>query len=626
MRLLPTLRTVCGQVCTPSPSPSPTPSAGLMPLRCTAVPRPEGPGYWNFGTQFALYAMASMQTALGHTYELANSPGLEETAEYFLYMRGTSLTDAAWADCGMSDTGLGSLQDPSKLFWFSTAYNKTVYAALARWYISRLEDGPDGPKVQGEGGGLGEIDNLFYYPLGNSTQQGSLSEMNTTMFPLNKVYSDPSQDRSRGRKKHLGSWRQCWHSVNCSWAGFKGGQNLLDDHGSNSHNNHGHHDLGQFVLEMKGQRWAVDIGAGFYSNANYFGRFRFSYYHTSSFGHNTLRFNNQSQCHNGSAAIVAHDPAGPRATIDLTEGYRCGSTGPSSVTRSFAFVDGYQTFTVNDSWSYPLHQQLLMAGTVEWALHTTATVTVDRTDRRKATLSQGGVSVYAELLPRRTGDRSRSLGFSAYHPPIFEPERPAPAVTVLSVWPIDVEDGGVSVRISTIKTDDDDSEQSAAVGCVAGLLPRGHQPVPCLSVRRCGQSPVATASGFLSLESNGTAPPRAGATNATVCYNETHLVVTFACEDTHVNSSFPPGCYEHGTCDGCGYSGERVLVVGLASTTEVCLPTLLCRAIVCTVVDRALHRERFERYIPARFELGAGHGRPRLNVRTLLRTWEVQNS
>ena len=55
-----------------------------MPLRCTAVPPPEGPGYWNFGTQFALYAMASMQTALGHTYELANSPGLEETAEYFL--------------------------------------------------------------------------------------------------------------------------------------------------------------------------------------------------------------------------------------------------------------------------------------------------------------------------------------------------------------------------------------------------------------------------------------------------------------------------------------------------------------------------------------------------------------
>ena len=513
-----------------------------------------------------------MQTALNHTYGLDASPGLKETADYFLYMRGTSLTDATWADCGMSSTGLGSLQDASKLFWFSTAYNKTIYAALARWYISRLVDGPDGPKVQGEGGGLGEEDNLFYYPLGQ-TQQGHLSEMNSTIFPRNKVYNDPSNDRSRGRKKHLGSWRQCWHDVNCSWAGFKGGQNLLDDKGSNSHNNHGHHDLGQFVLEMKGQRWAADIGAGFYSNANYFGRFRFSYYHTSSFGHNTLRFNNQSQCHNGSAAIVAHDPTGPKATLDLTDGYRCGNQGPSYVRRSFAFTDAYQTFIVNDSWSYPVEQQPLMPQKVEWAMHTTATVVVNGTDRRRATLSQGGVSVYAELVPRGPS-QPHGIGFSTYDPPIFDPERPAPAVTVLSVWPIDVEDAGVSVRISTLKTDDYDGHNSiwpSKEGCIDGLLSRGHHPVPCLSVRPCGQRPVATASGFLSLESNGTARPRAGETNVTVCYNARHLVVTFACRDDHVNSSFPAGCYEHGTCEHCGFSGVLQCDIEASPCTVLCI-------------------------------------------------------
>ena len=61
------------------------------------------------------------------------------------------------------------------------------------------------------------------------------------------------------------------------------------DHFSNSHNN-----LEQFVLEMLGQRWAIDMGAGFYGNTNYFGMFQFGYYHTSSFGHSTLCFNGQS--------------------------------------------------------------------------------------------------------------------------------------------------------------------------------------------------------------------------------------------------------------------------------------------------------------------------------------------
>ena len=189
-------------------------------------------------------------------------------------------------------------------------------------------------------------------------------------------------------------------------------------------------------------------------------------------------------------------------------------------------------------------------------MHTTATVVINHTDRRRATLSQGGVSVYAELVPRRPG-QPHSTGFSTYSPPIFDPERPAPAVTVLSVYPIDVEDAGVSVRISTMKTDDYDEFQtpSPSVGCVDGLLPHGHHKVPCLSVRQCGQSPVATASDFLSTQSNGTAPPRAGKTNVTVCYNASHLVVTFACQDDHVNSSFPAGCYEHGTCESCGFKG-----------------------------------------------------------------------
>ena len=167
----------------------------------------------------------------------------------------------------------------------------------------------------------------------------------------------------------------------------------------------------------------MDLGDGGTEQADYFGRHRWAYYHPSSFGHNVLRFNNQSQCRTGSGAIVGHsaDAAGPTATLDLTDGYSCDGTGwPRRIMRRFAFVDAYQTFVVNDTWSYPLVQQPLMPGTVEWAMHTTARVTIDATDSRRATLTQGNQSVWATLVPRASGSKAI---FRTYLPPIMPPDR-----------------------------------------------------------------------------------------------------------------------------------------------------------------------------------------------------------
>ena len=109
---------------------------------------------------------------------------------------------------------------------------------------------------------------------------------------------------------------------------------------------------------------------------------------------------------------MAHDdsPASPTATIDLTDGYNCGAgLGPANVSRRFAFADSYQTFVVNDSWSYPLARQLLIPETVEWVMHTMANVTVGAMDRSWATLTQGGVSVYAQPCSQPTVQPSWGL-------------------------------------------------------------------------------------------------------------------------------------------------------------------------------------------------------------------------
>ncbi len=55
--------------------------------------------------------------------------------------------------------------------------------------------------------------------------------------------------------------------------------------------NHNHLDLGSFVLDALGQRWAVDLGADDYNLPGYFGGQRYTYYRLRAEGHNTLVLN-----------------------------------------------------------------------------------------------------------------------------------------------------------------------------------------------------------------------------------------------------------------------------------------------------------------------------------------------
>src|SRR5262245_47047836 len=49
---------------------------------------PEGPGYWSYGTTYNVMLIASLESALGTDFGLADAPGFLATAEYFLQMTG----------------------------------------------------------------------------------------------------------------------------------------------------------------------------------------------------------------------------------------------------------------------------------------------------------------------------------------------------------------------------------------------------------------------------------------------------------------------------------------------------------------------------------------------------------
>src|SRR6185436_3671178 len=102
------------------------------------------------------------------------------------------------------------------------------------------------------------------------------------------------------------------------FAAFKAGDNQA---------NHSHLDLGSFVLDALGVRWAVDLGADNYNLPGYFGEQRWNYYRLRAEGQNTLVINpgaGPDQDSSAASRIVRFEMSDERsfAIADLTPAYK----------------------------------------------------------------------------------------------------------------------------------------------------------------------------------------------------------------------------------------------------------------------------------------------------------------
>ena len=98
--------------------------------------------------------------------------------------------------------------------------------------------------------------------------------------------------------------------------------------------NHEHLDIGSFVLDALGQRWAVDLGADDYNLPGYFGSQRYDYYRLRAEGHNTLVIDpaaGPDQDPKAACGIrrFASDPDWAFAVADLTDAYGTRARGSS---------------------------------------------------------------------------------------------------------------------------------------------------------------------------------------------------------------------------------------------------------------------------------------------------------
>jgi hypothetical protein len=201
----------------------------------------EGPGYWSYATTYNVLFLAALQTALGTDFGLSKIAGFAEAGTFPIYASGPTGLSFSYADAHA-----GIVRAPA-MFWLARQFNRPEYAR----YQSRLAQGD-------------ALDLVWY--------EARLARPAPAAPPLDKHY----------RHAEIVTMRSAWDDPDALFLGFKAGDNKA---------NHSHLDLGGFVLDALGERWAVDLGSDNYNLPGYFGGNRWTYYRLRGEGHNTVILN-----------------------------------------------------------------------------------------------------------------------------------------------------------------------------------------------------------------------------------------------------------------------------------------------------------------------------------------------
>ncbi len=298
---------------------------------------PEGPGYWGYGTLFNVLLIGGLESTFGTDYGLSQMPGFMQTGTYEMQMVSPLIKHFNYMDNSYEP------ESSSAPFWF---YSKTQDPSVLCQQVSILQR--DTAKKY-----------LKDRVLPAMLIWGAGAPMEKAVAPQETFWA------GRGNTP-VCVMRSGWGDPNARFVGVKLGSPSI---------NHGHMDVGSFVFEADGVRWAIDLGSEDYNTTETRGvdlwnmaqqSQRWDVFRYNNRSHNTLTFNDKLQRINGSAQIIESDSATARRFVktDLTPVY-AGQV--DKVERTISLVD-------ND---YLLIEDEITAGKnytrMRWTLMTRAT-------------------------------------------------------------------------------------------------------------------------------------------------------------------------------------------------------------------------------------------------------------
>ncbi len=294
----------------------------------------EGPGYWHYAATYAVAVLAALETSgWPAPAALVRQAGLAGTGGFLAHMTGPTGQVFNFAD------GPPRISRTSEVLWLAGRMGRASDA----WTEQQRTDRPVA------------LDALWHRPPAPAPAVLDAS------FPGTGV----------------ASFRSGWRP-DATWLAIKGGDNAT---------NHAHLDLGTFVIESGGQRFAAELGGDDYALPGYFSKGqRWAYARTASRGQNVLlRGDADNQGAGAKAPMVGFgsEPGFAFAAFDLSGAYPGLAHHRAGVLlerRHVAIVDEVRRDR---------------AAALTWQMLTAAEIAPIG---RMARLSLGGVVLWARLL------------------------------------------------------------------------------------------------------------------------------------------------------------------------------------------------------------------------------------
>ena len=321
---------------------------------------PEGPGYWGYGTTYNVILISALQSTVGTDFGLSRQPGFLATADYYLHITGPSGLYFNYSDCGRGGQGVAPA-----MFWFA-AQRHEPYLLWNEW--PKVDRKADRGGRSGRGGKDRTAPMLLLWMTPNQPTPTAPTALSWSAQGPNPVAF------------HRSSWQP-----DASYVAIKGGSPGLS---------HAHMDVGAFVMDADGLRWADDLGMQDYNSleskgVKLWGRTqdseRWKIFRLGTSSHNVLMVDGQLQRVEADARIVLSKIG--RTVVDTSAIYQ----GQLAGSRRGVVLLPDRTVRVQDEF-----KTLGKTTTVRWAMVTHAEVKVEGPGR--ATLSQSGKKLGFRVL------------------------------------------------------------------------------------------------------------------------------------------------------------------------------------------------------------------------------------
>jgi hypothetical protein len=325
---------------------------------------PEGYSYWGYGTSFNVMFISAIEKAFGTDFGLSAQKGFLKTAGFLENMTGATNRPFNYSDAGSE----GSLQPA--MFWFANNIKDPTVLWVER---KRLINDDSKRHVSDR-----LLPAIMLWGRGIS---------------LDKITPPKSTVWVGHGKTPVALMRTSWTDTNGIYVAIKGGSASI---------NHAHMDVGSFIMEANGIRWAMDFGMQEYESLEskgmqIFGRTqdaqRWTVFRLTNLVHNTLTINGQHQRVTGHAAITGSsaNPAFMNAVTDMSEVYE-GSV--AKAIRGIGIVDKKYVVVRDEIETLPAET------TLRWTMLTPADVKVTGTN--SAELTKGGKKLLLKVMEPAT--------------------------------------------------------------------------------------------------------------------------------------------------------------------------------------------------------------------------------